>query len=128
MRRLPALHLAALLVLIPALGLAACGGAATPPPSYPAGAIVVTADARTFDTSELVVPAGTSFALVLVNRATDPHNVAIRTKSGFDGEIIFRHDPISATTVVLEVGAIPAGTYFFLCEVHPSMTGTVLAR
>jgi plastocyanin len=110
------------------LAVAGCGGSASPPPTYPPGAIVVTAENRTFSTSELVVPADSAFPLVLVNKDGDPHNIAIRTKQGFDGELIFRHDPIAASTIVLQVGPIPAGTYYFICEVHPEMNGTVLAQ
>ena len=110
------------------LAVAGCGGSASPPPTFPPGAIVVTAENRTFSTSELVVPADSAFPLVLVNKDGDPHNIAIRTKPGFDGELIFRHDPIAASTIVLQVGPIPAGTYHFICEVHPEMNGTVLAQ
>lgn len=110
------------------IALAGCGGSASPPPTFPPGAIVVTAENRTFSTSELVVPADSAFPLVLVNKDGDAHNIAIRTKGGFDGELIFRHDPITASTIVLQVGPIPAGTYHFICEVHPEMTGTVLAQ
>lgn len=110
------------------LVVAGCGGAASPPPSFPPGAIVVTVENRQFSTTQLIVPADTKFSLVLVNRDGDPHNIAIRTKQGFDGDLIFRHDPISASTVVLEAGPIPKGTYYFICEFHPTMTGTVLAQ
>jgi plastocyanin len=120
--------LAALALLGLLLAVAGCGGSASPRPTYPPGAIVVTAENRRFDTSELVVPADSAFPLVLVNKDGDSHNIAIRTKRGFDGELIFRHDPIAASTVVLQVGPIPAGTYYFICEVHPEMTGTVLVR
>ena len=110
------------------LALAGCGGSASPPPSYPPGAIVITAQSQRFSTSELIVPADETFSLVLENRDADMHNIAIRTKQGFEGDLIFRHDPIAASTIVLEVGPIAAGTYHFLCEVHPAMTGTVLAQ
>jgi len=119
---------AALALLGLLLAVAGCGGSASPAPTYPPGAIVVTAENRRFDTSELIVPADSVFSLVLVNKDGDPHNIAIRTKQGFDGELIFRHDPITASTIVLQVGPIPAGTYYFICEVHPEMTGTVLAQ
>lgn len=124
------LHRVTLALAIPvlALFLAGCGGAATPAPSYPPGAIVVTADSRKFDTAQLVIPADTRFTLVLVNKESDQHNVAIRTMPGFDGEIVFRHDPISKGTFSAEIGPIAAGSYYFLCEVHPTMTGTVVAQ
>ena len=120
--------LVALALLGLLLAVAGCGGSASPQPTYPPGAIVVTAESRTFSTSELVVPADVAFPLVLVNKDGDSHNIAIRSKQGFDGELIFRHDPIAASTIVLQVGPIPAGTYYFICEVHPEMTGTVLAQ
>jgi plastocyanin len=122
-----ALALAAL-VLAPVLVLAGCGGGATAAPSYPPGSIVVTAEARKFDTDRLLVPADARFTLVLVNNDSEQHNVAIRTMPGFDGEIVFRHDPISKSTFTSEVGPIAPGTYYFLCEVHPTMTGTVVAQ
>jgi plastocyanin len=126
-RHRPFLALAALVALV-ALIAAACGGAATPAPSIPPGAVVVHAKNLAFDTKELHVPAGTSFSLALVNEDGDTHNIAIRTKPGFDGDVVFRFDPFSAATKVFTVGPIPKGTYYFLCEVHPNMSGTVIAN
>ena len=110
-----------------ALIASSCGGSATPAPSFPAGSIIVTAKNRVFDTKELRVPADTVVTLVLVNEESDLHNIAIRTGAGFDGDLIFRFDPVSIKTVVLTVDPIPKGSYFFLCEIHPAMSGTVVA-
>lgn len=116
------------LVALVVVLVAACGGAASPPPSFPAGAVVVHARNRAFDTSQLTIPADTEFSLAFVNEDGDMHNLAIRTKTGFDGDLIFRFDPVSSGTVILPVGKIPKGTYYFLCEVHPNMSGTVYAN
>lgn len=116
------------LVALIALLVAACGGSASPPPTFPPGAIVVHARNRAFDTTQLVIPADTAFSLAFVNEDGDMHNIAIRTKSGFDGEVLFRFDPVGSGTVILPVGKIPKGNYFFLCEVHPNMSGNVVAN
>ncbi len=112
-------------LLVVALAATACRGAATPAPSWPADATVVTARDIRFDTTELQFKAETPSTLVLVNEDGDRHNIAIRTRSGFDGDLLFRFDPVSATTIVLSVGPMPSGSYFFICEVHPTMSGTV---
>ncbi len=112
-------------LVLTTLVLGACGGAATPAPSWPADAIVVTAKDRQFDMKELQINGAADTTLVLINKDSDAHNIAIRTRSGFEGEILFRFDPVSATTIVLPVGKLPKGSYFFLCDVHPTMSGTV---
>lgn len=110
-----------------ALLVAACGGTASPPPSFPAGAIVVHAKNRTFDKTELQIPAATEFSLAFVNEDGDLHNIAIRTEADGKGDLLFRFDAVSSKTVVVTVGPIPKGNYFFLCEIHPTMFGTVFA-
>ena len=111
------------------------GGSATP--STPASAsdaptadtVRIGADASLFDSAELVVPADRPFSLVFENREPIPHNVAIYTDASaaqaiFVGEIF----PGPAERPYA-VPPIPAGTYFFRCDVHPvQMTGTVTAR
>jgi plastocyanin len=119
-RRLAAVAIVALLV-------AACGGSASPPPSFPAGAVVVHARNRTFDKSELQIPAATQFSLAFVNEDGDLHNIAIRTAADGGGDLLFRFDAVSSKTVVVTVGPVPKGNYFFLCEIHPTMHGTVFA-
>jgi plastocyanin len=116
------------LIAILALVVTACGGGATPAPTYPPGSIVVTAKDRKFDLDTIRLKADSEVALVFINRDGDMHNLAIRSRSGFDGDLIFRFDPVGTSTEVLTVGPIPAGTYYFLCEVHPSMRGTVVVQ
>ena len=116
------------LIALLALLLAACGSEATPAPTYPPGTIVVTAKDRKFDLDTIRIKADSEVSLVFVNRDGDMHNLAIRSKPGFDGDVIFRFDPVGTSSQVMTVGPIPAGIYYFLCEVHPSMTGTVVVQ
>ena len=110
---------------------AACSGAeAAPategPATPPSGdAIVVVAKDLKFDTAALTLKAGTPTAIVLDNRESAPHNLAIRDASGAD---VFKGEIVSSKTVTNQVPALAAGTYTFLCEVHPNMQGTITVQ
>lgn len=108
---------------------AACtnvAGPAGPPPTAPPGGAVITAQNVAFDRNQLAVPAGRAFPLVFENRESALHNVTIHDEVGsppvFVGDVF--SGPGSRT---YEVPAIPAGTYRFRCDVHPQMSGTVVA-
>lgn len=101
---------------------------AGPGPSATAPAVAVTLhiSARNiqFDTDHLDAPAGQGWALEFANNDPGiPHNVEILDASGasaFKGEIV-----TGPTTTTYQVPALAAGTYTFLCDVHPTMTGTL---
>jgi plastocyanin len=117
----------AVMALLAGTVLLACtSGPAGPPPTAPSGGAVVTAQGVAFDRTQLAVPAGRSFPLLFENRDGAPHNVRIYDDAGaqplFVGEIF--GGPSSRT---YEVPAIPAGTHRFRCDVHPEMSGTVVA-
>ncbi len=122
--RRPALPVIAILLVVGACGPTA--GAGGPPPSAPPGGAVITAEAIAFDRIELVAPAEAAFPLLFENRESAPHNVTIvddADRSLFVGEIF--GGPASRT---YDVGPLPPGTYRFRCDVHPEMSGTVVAR
>jgi plastocyanin len=80
-----------------------------------------------FDPTCLVAPAGQPFTINFDNQddaaATGPHNVAIATDSGY-ADFVFTGDLINGPQKVeYKVDALDAGTYYFHCDVHPTMTG-----
>ncbi len=88
----------------------------------------VAANNLAFDQKELAVPAGREFKLVFNNQEAQPHNVTILRSQG-SSEVLFRQPPfVGPREVTWTVNPIPAGSYFFLCDVHPFMNGTVTAQ
>ena len=81
-----------------------------------------------FDKSELAVPAGEGFRIEFDNQEAQPHNVAIHEGSP-TGPEVFRGEIITGPRqITYEVPALEAGTYGFICTVHPNMTGTLTAE
>ena len=105
-----------------ALGLAACGGGpAATPVGTPAVTLQLSANELKFDKSQLNVPADVTFAIELDNREVAPHNVVIRGQGISQGSEAFS-GPAKRTYLY---AGLPAGSYTFLCEVHPEMVGTL---
>ena len=79
-----------------------------------------------FVIAELQVPSDTPFTIKFENNdAGIPHNIDIKDASGGDvfvGEIF-----PGVATKDYPIPALAAGTYNFLCTVHPNMVGTIVA-
>ncbi|HEX2142358.1 MAG TPA: cupredoxin domain-containing protein [Candidatus Limnocylindria bacterium] len=110
------------------LALAACsaatGGDATP---LPDADVTVVAEDMKFDTDTLTLPAGQPFTLLLENRDGAPHNVAIYTDSSASEEL-YVGETVSNGAIVYEIDALEPGTYYFRCDLHPDMNGTVVVE
>jgi plastocyanin len=108
-------------------------GSGAPAPSggsgAPAADVTIHAKNVAFEESSFTAPADKPFTIAFVNDDPGtPHNVALHEGSPtgpekFKGEII-----TGVTTKVYEVPALPAGTYGFICSVHPSMMGTATLK
>ena len=113
-----------------ALVLAACGGtSAAAPTTAPSGATagdatIVAKDLK-FQQPDVSVKAGAPLAVVFVNQEGAPHNIKISDAAGKE---VFKGDIVSNATVTYQVPALAAGTYTFMCEVHPDMKGTITAQ
>ncbi len=106
---------------------------ATPAPSAPTsgvpGAITLELAAKdvAFDKSTLEAPADKPFSIHFQNNdASVSHNVAIKDANGqevFHGDIFMGVD-----AKTYSVPALAAGSYTFVCSVHPQMTGTLTVK
>jgi plastocyanin len=114
-----------------ALVLAACSstGPSTNTGGEPAevvdGAVTITAADLAFDAGMIQAPAGEPFTITLVNDDTVPHNVSLYTEDG-GSEIVIGEIIDGGTTVEVTVDALEAGEYFFVCDLHTDMSGTLV--
>jgi plastocyanin len=115
--------------------LAACSGSSAPgtaspaPSDGPAGdAVTVTAKDLKFGQTEITVPADEAFDLVFDNQEGIPHNVAIYADSSAATKISVGDIVSGPAQKTQSVPALAAGTYFFRCDVHPDMKGSIVAE
>jgi plastocyanin len=112
--------------------LAACSGASAgnPSPAAPAGspsgdAVSIVAKDLKFVPTAVSVKADAGFDIAFDNQDSAPHNIAITSASGAS---VFKGEIVTSTKVTYTVPALAAGTYTFICEVHPDMKGTITAQ
>ena len=91
------------------------------------GALEVGAENVAFTTSTIELPADTDASLTFLNddASSVPHNIAIyedesAKKTLFQGETIPGGEQIT-----YEIDPLKKGEYYFQCDVHPGMNGTV---
>ena len=86
----------------------------------------MTASGLAFDTQTITLPANTPYTLTFDNEDSGvPHDIAIfpdasATNPLFTGDIV-----IGVKTVQYPIPALKPGTYYFHCDVHPDMNGSV---
>ena len=93
-----------------------------------ATSLTVVAQNIAFDTDTIELPADTATTITFQNQ--DPpdvlHNIAIYSDDSLS-EVLFPGDVIpGGETIEYEIPALPAGEYYFRCDVHPNMNGTVV--
>jgi nitrite reductase (NO-forming) len=83
-----------------------------------------------FNTKCLAAPANTPFKIMFMNMdAGTPHNIAIFTDSSATQSLFTGALVTGPKTVTYHVPALPAGTYYFRCDVHPTqMFGTFVVN
>jgi plastocyanin len=111
---------------------AACSTSTGANPTASAGPVdpnapVVVAQGNAFSPATVNVTAGKAFSLTLDNKDGAPHNVAIY-KDSSAAEKISIGEIVTSTSVTQQVPALEKGQYFFRCDVHHEMTGTIVAQ
>lgn len=101
----------------------------TPPPAPPPAASGVTIDLVAqnfaFDKSTISVPAGASVTVNFNNKDMAPHNFAVYTDSSAS-KGIFVGQIVTFQKIAYKFTApTTPGNYFFRCDVHPNMNGTL---
>ena len=118
----------ALAIVVAGCGTSAALGYASTPPSLDPASPTLAARDVAFDRATLDVPAGRPFILVFENRESVQHNVSIYADAAlrqrrFEG-VLFG----GPATRWYPIPALEAGTYVFVCDLHPNMRGLVEAR
>jgi plastocyanin len=92
------------------------------------GNVDLSAEDLAFDANVIQAPAGEAFTITFTNLESQPHNVAVDTEEGGDeivtGEVITGPD----ATTTINVPALEPGEYYFVCDIHTDMNGTIVVE
>lgn len=96
------------------------------PPAQTITSTTVTAKAYVFAPGVLYLKADTADTLTFDNQDSDRHNVHISADAGFSGTAILAGAIVQGPSKKdYPIPPTPAGDYFFRCDVHPGMKGTI---
>ncbi len=126
MKRLP-LSLGLLVLAVVSIACSPASGANPPASAGPVdpNAPVVVAQNNSFAPATVNVKAGKAFNLTFDNKDAAPHNLAIY-KDSSASEKVSIGEIVSSSSATQQVPALDKGQYFFRCDVHHEMTGTIV--
>jgi plastocyanin len=94
-----------------------------------AGGVNVVAENTAFDTDRIRLPADAPSSITLDNRDTAAHNLSIYEDESASGDPLFTFEAFAGPrSETFDVPPIPPGDYFFRCDIHPQMEGTVVVK
>jgi plastocyanin len=96
------------------------------------GGVTLTASGVAFDTGDLKIPAGKPATIEFVNEDALAHNLAFYKSASYGPT---KTDPLwtgeevaAGSTKEYQTTAIDKGKYYFQCDIHPNMNGTLTAE
>ena len=91
------------------------------------GGLTVTAKSLAFSTKEIDLPAGQAVTLTFDNQDPGiPHNIAIYTDASKAKNLFRGAEFPGVASQPYDIPALDPGTYYFQCDVHNTMNGTVV--
>jgi plastocyanin/uncharacterized membrane protein len=118
------LVLAWLMIFKPTLGLGGdpCDATAVPFPNVQ----LCASDDQSFDARSMAAPAGEPIPLEFINEDEGvPHNVAIYADDSAEESLFVGETIVGPERITYDVPALDGGEYYFRCDVHPIMDGTL---
>jgi plastocyanin len=92
-----------------------------------AGTVTVTAANVQFDTSTIELPADEPSTILFTNEdAGVPHNIAIYEDESASTDLFIGDTITGPDEIEYAIDPLAAGEYYFRCDVHPDMNGTVV--
>lgn len=127
------------------VALAACGSGVsgpgapsspspTPIPSFDGLVIDLVAKGQAFSKTELEVPAGAPFRILLDNQDKNfPHGIAVGTggtaAEARAGKLVYEGEIVAGPVLLaVDIPALAPGKYWFLCQPHANMNGTLVVK
>lgn len=95
----------------------------------PGGGLKVSAKGLAFDTKEIALSSGGPATIEFDNQEAQPHNIAVYEGTSAGGKSVFKGEIFTGPAKrKYSFAAPPPGRYYFQCDVHPTMNGTVVVR
>lgn len=98
------------------------------PPSEPSSEVALTAAEFKWDKSELSVVADEPLTVSIDNEDPTPHNFSIYEDDSLATDLFVGENIPASGSFDEEVDPLPKGEYYFQCDLHPTMNGTITAE
>jgi len=97
-------------------------------PGAPSSDLAITAASLAWDTDALLASAEEPLTVTVENKDSAVHNFSLYEDESLAGEIFIGKDVSANATAEEEIDPLKEGEYYFQCDYHPSMNGTLTAE